>query len=66
MTKEHYCAYTIRSNQLISIRAWSLKSCLAYEFVEFIPDDPKERTLYISIAYCAGSAQMLLWVRGQS
>ena|ERR1700733_5439697 len=25
---------------------------LAYEFVEFIPDDLKERTLYISIAYC--------------
>jgi hypothetical protein len=25
---------------------------LAYEFVEFIPDDLKERTLYISITYC--------------
>jgi hypothetical protein len=25
---------------------------LAYEFVEFIPEDLKEHTLYISIAYC--------------
>ena len=25
---------------------------LAYEFVEFIPDELKERTLYISITYC--------------
>jgi hypothetical protein len=25
---------------------------LAYEFVEFIPQDLKEHTLYISIAYC--------------
>ena len=25
---------------------------LAYEFVEFIPDDLQERTLYISITYC--------------
>jgi Family of unknown function (DUF6527) len=25
---------------------------LAYEFVEFIPDDLKEQTLYISITYC--------------
>jgi hypothetical protein len=25
---------------------------LAYEFVQFIPDDLKERTLYISITYC--------------
>jgi hypothetical protein len=25
---------------------------LAFEFVEFIPDDLKERTLYISIPYC--------------
>lgn len=25
---------------------------LAYEFVEFIPDDLREQTLYISIAYC--------------
>ena len=25
---------------------------LAYEFVEFIPEDIKEQTLYISIAYC--------------
>jgi len=25
---------------------------LAYEFVEVIPDDLKERTLYISITYC--------------
>ena len=25
---------------------------LAYEFVEFIPDDLKDRTLYISITYC--------------
>ena len=25
---------------------------LAYEFVEFIPDDLKEQTLYISIMYC--------------
>src|SRR5215467_8548945 len=25
---------------------------LAYEFVEFIPDELKERTLYISVTYC--------------
>jgi Family of unknown function (DUF6527) len=25
---------------------------LAYEFVEFIPDELKERTLYISLTYC--------------
>ena len=25
---------------------------LAHEFVEFIPDELKERTLYISITYC--------------
>jgi hypothetical protein len=25
---------------------------LAYEFVDFIPDDLKDRTLYVSITYC--------------
>jgi len=29
-----------------------MKSELVHEFVEFIPDDLKERTLYISITYC--------------
>jgi hypothetical protein len=28
---------------------------LAFEFVEFIPDDLKERTLYISIPYCTAT-----------
>ena len=28
---------------------------LAYEFVEFIPDDLKDRTLYISITYCTAA-----------
>ena len=29
-----------------------MKPELVHEFVEFIPDDLKERTLYISITYC--------------
>ncbi len=29
-----------------------LEMVLAYEFVEFIPDELKERTLYISTTYC--------------
>jgi hypothetical protein len=28
---------------------------LAYEFVEFIPDDLKDRTLYISITHCTAA-----------
>lgn len=28
------------------------EAVLAYEFIEFIPDDVKERTLYISITHC--------------
>jgi len=29
-----------------------LETALAYEFVEFVPDELKERTLYISVTYC--------------